>query len=59
MKLRQRAREAVLFLLFGFLCHVVITTYVFRFRHPWMTETQLFLHFFDALAMKQLERPRP
>jgi hypothetical protein len=36
------------FFLGMFVAFILIKTMIYRFRHPDMSETQLFLHFFDA-----------
>jgi hypothetical protein len=36
---------------------LVIAHAVFAFRHPWATDTQRFLHTFDALLFRQVRRP--
>lgn len=43
--MRNRAKYIIL-LISLFLLSLPI--HIYRFRHPEMTETQLFLHFFDA-----------
>lgn len=41
---------------------LAISTTIFRFRHPWATETELFLHIPEALMLKKITynemRPR-
>lgn len=34
---------------------LTVASFVFRFRHPWMTETQLFLHPIKTLLFQKVE----
>jgi hypothetical protein len=34
---------------------IFISQVVFSLRHPWATDTEKFLHFFDAMAFKKIE----
>jgi hypothetical protein len=36
---------------------LVVAHAVFAFRHPWATDTQRFLHTFDALLFRSVEPP--
>jgi hypothetical protein len=36
----------------AFLTWAAIAFFIYRFRHPEMTETQLLLHFWDALMFR-------
>ena len=36
---------------------VSVAQAVFAFRHPWATETQRFLYFFDAMLFRSVECP--
>lgn len=58
-------KRDLLFLLGGLLIEwLVISAAVFRFRHPWVTETEVFLHMLngDVLLLKGVDyedmRPR-
>jgi hypothetical protein len=33
---------------------VTISTMIFRFRHPWATETEIFLHIPDAFMLRKV-----
>ena len=50
------------FVTYGAVAYLIVASVVFRFRHPWMTETELIVHTIDALTFRSVPyhdaRPR-
>ena len=45
--------------LFGVvLLWVIVSNMVFAFRHPWATDTQRFLHLWDAMTFQEIKQPK-
>ena len=44
---------------FVFIClfYIVVASLVFRFRHPWATETQILLYSKNVLFLETVEKP--
>jgi hypothetical protein len=49
---RKRTQTAIILLLCGLFLFVALSFARYRFAHPAMTETQLFLHFGDAMRWR-------
>jgi hypothetical protein len=43
--------------LIGVLLYAAVSGIVFRFRHPWMTETELIIHTMDSVLWRTVEKP--
>jgi len=52
---RDRIQLWVTFALFVVVLYFAIAASVFRFRHPDLTQTQCFLHLWDAACWRTLE----
>lgn len=47
----------VLYMLFMFAAlWLIASTFIFRLRHPWATETEIFLHLPDAIMLREVPR---
>jgi hypothetical protein len=48
--------------IYGAVAYLIVASVVFRFRHPWMTDTELIVHTIDALTFRSVPyhdaRPR-
>lgn len=54
---RARIGERIAFALIVLAVYAFIACAAFRFRHPWLTETDLLQHLPDALTFGTVERP--
>lgn len=57
MKVFLCTKVALFVVLILLLLWVGVTTAVFRFRHPWATETELLLYLPKAVMLQRVERP--
>lgn len=50
------------FVIYGAVAYLIVASVVFRFRHPWLTDTELIVHTIDALTFRSVPyrdaRPR-
>jgi hypothetical protein len=48
--------------IYGAVAYLIVASVVFRFRHPWMTDTERIVHTIDALTFRSVPyhdaRPR-
>ena len=60
--LRTVTEHLLSFAVYGAVAYLVVASVVFRFRHPWMTDTELIIHTIDALTFQTVPyhdaRPR-
>lgn len=51
-----RLKAALLVVLLAFAAYLSAASLRFRYTHPWMTETELQIHLFDALRWETIPR---
>ena len=49
----ERAIQRLMYLLVAVALYAGVAGMVYRLRHPWMTETQILLHAWDALTWQR------
>jgi hypothetical protein len=61
-RLLAAVEHSLSFVIYGAVAYFIVASVVFRFRHPWMTDTELIVHTIDALAFRAVPyhdaRPR-
>ena len=46
--------KVVPYALIFFVVYLILTSWIFAFRHPWATDMERFIHIGDALMLKKL-----
>lgn len=47
-------KNTIPWLIIVFLLYLILTSWIFAFRHPWATDMERFIHIGDALVFKKI-----
>lgn len=51
---KNKLSEIIPYIIILFIVYLLVSSWVFAFRHPWSTDMERFIHIGDALTFKKI-----